>query len=231
MRGVGYAIGIKNVCFSEGFDDYSTARVRLEVIGGEPVVLVHTAAAEVGPGPGHRAGADRPHRAGRRAGDDRAPPTRRSAAPARRSASRQTYMTGGAVQGGVRGGRGERLLELRRRAPAGCGCSPAARCVDRRRRGASPTWSTLLGDEADRGDRRVAAPADRRRSTRRPGRATRTCSTRSPRTGRSSTSTSSWAWSGSSSSPRAQDVGKAINPQAVRRPDPRRHRAGARAGA
>ena len=66
VRGVGYAIGIKNVCFSEGFDDYSTARVRLEVIGGEPAVLVHTAAAEVGPGAGHRAGADRPHRAGRR---------------------------------------------------------------------------------------------------------------------------------------------------------------------
>ena len=50
VRGVGYAIGIKNVCFSEGFDDYSTARVRLEVIGGEPAVLVHTAAAEVGQG-------------------------------------------------------------------------------------------------------------------------------------------------------------------------------------
>ena len=43
-------MGIKNVGFSEGFDDYSTARVRLEVIGGEPVVAVHTAAAEVGQG-------------------------------------------------------------------------------------------------------------------------------------------------------------------------------------
>ena len=50
VRGVGYAIGIKNVCFSEGFDDYATARVRLSVIGGEPAVLVHTAAAEVGQG-------------------------------------------------------------------------------------------------------------------------------------------------------------------------------------
>ena len=36
-RGVGYGVGIKNICFSEGFDDYSTARVRLEVVGGEPV--------------------------------------------------------------------------------------------------------------------------------------------------------------------------------------------------
>ena len=40
----------KNVGFSEGFDDYSTARVRLEVVGGEPVATVHTAAAEVGQG-------------------------------------------------------------------------------------------------------------------------------------------------------------------------------------
>jgi CO/xanthine dehydrogenase Mo-binding subunit len=50
VRGVGYAVGIKNICFSEGFDDYSTARLRLEVVGDEPSVLVHTAAAEVGQG-------------------------------------------------------------------------------------------------------------------------------------------------------------------------------------
>jgi xanthine dehydrogenase D subunit len=50
VRGVGYGVGIKNVAFSEGFDDYSTARVRLEVIGGEPAVSVHTAAVEVGQG-------------------------------------------------------------------------------------------------------------------------------------------------------------------------------------
>ena len=37
MRGVGYAVTYKNVGFSEGFDDYSTARVRLEITGGEPV--------------------------------------------------------------------------------------------------------------------------------------------------------------------------------------------------
>ena len=49
-RGVGYAVGYKNVGYSEGFDDYSTARVRLSVVGGEPLVEVHTAAAEVGQG-------------------------------------------------------------------------------------------------------------------------------------------------------------------------------------
>jgi xanthine dehydrogenase D subunit len=50
VRGVGYAVTYKNVGFSEGFDDYSTARVRLELTGGEPVATVHTAAAEVGQG-------------------------------------------------------------------------------------------------------------------------------------------------------------------------------------
>src|SRR4029077_11961343 len=50
VRGVGYAIGIKNVGFSEGFDDYSTASVGRGVVGGEPAVTVHTAAAEVGQG-------------------------------------------------------------------------------------------------------------------------------------------------------------------------------------
>ena len=50
VRGVGYAIGIKNVAFSEGFDDYSTARVQLELLGDSPVASVQTAAAEVGQG-------------------------------------------------------------------------------------------------------------------------------------------------------------------------------------
>jgi len=50
VRGIGYAVTYKNVGFSEGFDDYSTARVRLEMTGGEPVATVHTAAAEVGQG-------------------------------------------------------------------------------------------------------------------------------------------------------------------------------------
>jgi xanthine dehydrogenase D subunit len=49
-RGVGYAVGFKNVGFSGGFDDYSTARVRLLVVAGEPVAEVHTAACEVGQG-------------------------------------------------------------------------------------------------------------------------------------------------------------------------------------
>ena len=50
VRGVGYAVTYKNVGFSEGFDDYSTARVRLQMVGGEAVATVHTASAEVGQG-------------------------------------------------------------------------------------------------------------------------------------------------------------------------------------
>ncbi|WP_181781017.1 xanthine dehydrogenase subunit D [Pseudonocardia pini] len=50
VRGIGYAVTYKNVGFSEGFDDYSTARVRLEAVNGEPVATVQTAAAEVGQG-------------------------------------------------------------------------------------------------------------------------------------------------------------------------------------
>ncbi|MBS2536041.1 xanthine dehydrogenase subunit D [Catenulispora sp. NF23] len=50
VRGVGYGIGVKNICFSEDFDDYSTARMRLELLGDTVGALVHTAAAEVGQG-------------------------------------------------------------------------------------------------------------------------------------------------------------------------------------
>jgi len=45
-RGVGFAVGFKNLMYSEGFDDYSTARVRL----ADGVATVTCAAAEVGQG-------------------------------------------------------------------------------------------------------------------------------------------------------------------------------------
>lgn len=46
VRGIGYAVGIKNLAFSEGFDDYADARVELTAEGAK----VHTAASEVGQG-------------------------------------------------------------------------------------------------------------------------------------------------------------------------------------
>ncbi|MGR3933878.1 xanthine dehydrogenase subunit D [Streptomyces sp. BRA346] len=97
VRGVGYAVGIKNVGFSEGFDDYSTARVRLEVIGGEPVALVHTAMAEVGQG-GVTVHAQI---ARTELGVSRVtihPADTRVGSAGSTSASRQTYMTGGAIK-------------------------------------------------------------------------------------------------------------------------------------
>jgi CO/xanthine dehydrogenase Mo-binding subunit len=49
-RGVGFAFGYKNIAFSEGFDDYTVARVRLSAPGGVPLAEVQCAAAEVGQG-------------------------------------------------------------------------------------------------------------------------------------------------------------------------------------
>ena len=46
-RGVGFAVGFKNLCYSEGFDDFCAARVRLFADGSAEV---HCAAAEVGQG-------------------------------------------------------------------------------------------------------------------------------------------------------------------------------------
>jgi CO/xanthine dehydrogenase Mo-binding subunit len=46
-RGVGFALGFKNLCYSEGFDDYCAARVRIDEAGRAEV---HCAAAEVGQG-------------------------------------------------------------------------------------------------------------------------------------------------------------------------------------
>jgi CO/xanthine dehydrogenase Mo-binding subunit len=46
-RGVGFAVGFKNIGYSEGFDDYTAARVRLFADG---CAEVHCAAAEVGQG-------------------------------------------------------------------------------------------------------------------------------------------------------------------------------------
>jgi xanthine dehydrogenase D subunit len=97
VRGVGYAVGYKNVGFSEGFDDYSTARVRLEVVNGEPTVTVHTAAVEVGQGLvtveqqicRTELGVDRVVVHGK---------DTQIGSGGSTSASRQTYVTGGAVK-------------------------------------------------------------------------------------------------------------------------------------
>ena len=47
QRGVGFAVGFKNICYSEGFDDFTAARV---ILGADGSAVVHCAAAEVGQG-------------------------------------------------------------------------------------------------------------------------------------------------------------------------------------
>ena len=46
-RGVGFAVGFKNICYSEGFDDSCAARVQLHADGS---ATIHCAATEVGQG-------------------------------------------------------------------------------------------------------------------------------------------------------------------------------------
>jgi CO/xanthine dehydrogenase Mo-binding subunit len=46
-RGVGFAVGFKNICYSEGFDDSCAARV---ILIGHSAAEIHCAAAEVGQG-------------------------------------------------------------------------------------------------------------------------------------------------------------------------------------
>jgi CO/xanthine dehydrogenase Mo-binding subunit len=49
-RGIGFAVGFKNIAYSEGFDDYTSARVRLFERAGTLAAEVRCAAAEVGQG-------------------------------------------------------------------------------------------------------------------------------------------------------------------------------------
>jgi xanthine dehydrogenase D subunit len=158
-RGVACAIGIKNVGFSEGFDDYSTARVRLSIVGGEPTIMVHTAAAEVGQG----LVSVQAQIARTELGIDRVvllPADTSVGSAGSSSASRQTYVTGGAVRAACEAVRA-RVLELAAErygpgySPGGTGLDPerpeAGGPLGGSSRGAADLRGldlvTLLGDE------------------------------------------------------------------------------------
>ncbi|MER7721139.1 molybdopterin cofactor-binding domain-containing protein [Streptomyces flaveolus] len=113
VRGVGYAVGIKNVGFSEGFDDYSTAKVRMEVVGGQPVATVHTAMAEVGQGGVTVHAQIARTELGVTQVTIRPADTQVGSAGST-SASRQTYVTGGAVKNACELVR-EKVLDIGRR--------------------------------------------------------------------------------------------------------------------
>ncbi|HET6624315.1 MAG TPA: molybdopterin cofactor-binding domain-containing protein [Gaiellaceae bacterium] len=94
-RGVGFAVGLKNLCYSEGFDDSCAARVRLSADGSAEV---HCAAAEVGQGV-----TDVMLRVARKElGTDEVTlvggSTARVGSSGSTSASRMTWMAAGAVQ-------------------------------------------------------------------------------------------------------------------------------------
>jgi OHCU decarboxylase len=109
-RGVGFAVAFKNVGFSEGFDDYSTARVRVSADAAGPLVEVHTAAAEVGQG----IVTVQAQIARTELGIERVAvldADTRVGSAGSSSASRQTYVTGGAVKAACEAVR-ERVLAL-----------------------------------------------------------------------------------------------------------------------
>ncbi len=110
-RGVGFAVGLKNVCYSHGFDDFSTARVRLERHQGGVVARVHTAASEVGQGIVLVCEQIARTELGVQRVVVETPDTTIGSAGSS-SASRQTWMTGGAVLAACR----EVKAELGRRA-------------------------------------------------------------------------------------------------------------------
>ncbi len=117
-RGTGFAVGFKNVAYSEGFDDFHEARVTLFAGPDGPVAEVHSAGVECGQGLSTvmvqvartELGLDdvRLHLADTQV--DSAGST---------SASRQTLMGGGAVQLASRGAREELFDRVRLSIPTG----------------------------------------------------------------------------------------------------------------
>jgi xanthine dehydrogenase D subunit len=114
-RGVGYAVGYKNIAYSEAFDDSSEARVTLFRGSSGPVVEVHSAAAEVGQGV-HTIMAQIARTV---LGVDDVvlhPSDTTVGSAGSSSASRQTMMSGGAVELACQAVREELLDDVRARA-------------------------------------------------------------------------------------------------------------------
>jgi xanthine dehydrogenase D subunit len=109
-RGVGWGVSMKNLMYSEGFDDFSTARCRLQLVDGAPRVTLKFATVEVGQGFVTIAG----QIARTILGVDDIEIERvdtQIGSSGSTSASRQTWMSGGAVDSACRAVR-EDLFEL-----------------------------------------------------------------------------------------------------------------------
>ena len=108
VRGIGFGLGFKNGGMPEGISDYATARVSLRSDGGSLTAEVHTAAAELGQG--LLAIQEQIVRTELGVDDVVSVPADTSIGSAgTSSASRQTYMTGGAVREACRALRDEIL--------------------------------------------------------------------------------------------------------------------------
>jgi len=110
-RGVGFAVGFKNICYSEGFDDFCTARV---VLSDDGSAEVHCAAAEVGQGVSDVILQVARHELGTEDVTLASGSTARVGSSGSASASRMTWMAAGAVQTACRA-----ALEERERTGAG----------------------------------------------------------------------------------------------------------------
>ncbi len=117
-RGVGFAVGYKNIAYSEGFDDSADARVKLFAGPSGPVVEVHSAAAEVGQGISTILAQIARTELGIEAVVLH-PPDTAVASAGSTSASRQTMMSGGAVQLACAAVRKELFARAHRRAQGG----------------------------------------------------------------------------------------------------------------
>ncbi len=117
-RGIGFAVGYKNIAYSEGFDDLADARVKLFAGPSGPVVEVHSAAAEVGQGISTILVQIARTELGIEAVVLHPPDTAVGSAGST-SASRQTMMSGGAVQLACAAVRDELFARARRRAQRG----------------------------------------------------------------------------------------------------------------
>jgi len=114
-RGIGFAVGYKNIAYSEGFDDSADARVKLFAGPSGPVVEVHSAAAEVGQG----ISTILTQIARTELGIEAVvlyPADTTVGSAGSTSASRQTIMSGGAVQLACTAVRDELFARVRRRA-------------------------------------------------------------------------------------------------------------------
>ncbi len=105
-RGVGFAVGFKNICYSEGFDDSCSARVRLFPDGSAEV---HCAAAEVGQGVTNVILQVARTELGTDAVSLAAHTTATVGSAGSASASRMTWMAAGAVQAACRAAKQERV--------------------------------------------------------------------------------------------------------------------------